>query len=214
MLHILDAQPSILTQVLAELRDKDLQKDRARFRRNLQRAGMILAYEISRHVPYVKATIESPLGSLEMPILSVPPVIACILRAGVGFLEGMQQIFDYADVAFVAAYRTHLTNREISVQVEYMATPALQNRILILADPMIATGKSLVAAHQFLTKRGQPKKTFIAGLIGAVEGIEFVRSQIPGAEIFLGALDKELTTRGYIVPGLGDAGDLAFGELT
>ncbi|MCX7606957.1 MAG: uracil phosphoribosyltransferase [Bacteroidia bacterium] len=212
-LHILSEEPSLFTQVLAELRNQKLQKDRHRFRWNLKRAGFLLAYEISRRLSYVQAEVTTPLGQAVSHILAEPPVLISILRAGNAFLEGAMEAFDFADVGFVAAYRTELTNREVQVQVDYLAVPSLSGRIVLLMDPMLATGNSILLSYEALQLRGQPKQLFIMALIASEYGVKAVQKRLPHAHLFVGAVDKELTARAYIVPGLGDAGDLAYGNL-
>ncbi|GIV24239.1 MAG: uracil phosphoribosyltransferase [Bacteroidia bacterium] len=212
-LRVLTETPSVFSQVLAELRNQKLQKDRHRFRWNLKRAGFLLAYEISRELPYMQAEITTPLGQATCAVLAEPPVLVSILRAGNAFLEGALEAFDFADVGFVAAYRTELTNREVQVQVDYLAVPSLTGRIVILMDPMLATGNSLLLSYEALLLRGQPKNLFIMALIASEYGIKAVQKKLPQAHLYVGAVDKELTARAYIVPGLGDAGDLAYGAL-
>lgn len=211
--HVVGAEPSLLTQVLAELRNEKLQKDRHRFRWNLQRAGFLLAYEISRQLPYLEAEVRTPLGQALVKVLAEPPVLVSILRAGNAFLAGAMEAFDFADVGFVAAYRTEHTNREVEVQVDYLAVPSLAGRLVILLDPMLATGSSLILSYEALLFRGHPRQLFIMALIASEYGLKAVQKRLPEAEIYVGAVDKELTARGYIVPGLGDAGDLAYGAL-
>lgn len=212
-LHVLTERPSLLSQVLAELRNEKLQKDRHRFRWNLRRAGFLLAYEISRALPYMNVEVTTPLGKAPSHLLSEPPVLISILRAGNAFLEGAMEAFDFAEVGFVAAYRTELTNREVQVQVDYLAVPPIHGRAVLLIDPMLATGNSLLTAYEALRLRGQPKAVFIMALIASEYGVRAVQRQLPEAHLYVAAVDKELTARAYIVPGLGDAGDLAYGSL-
>lgn len=212
-LRILSSEPSLFTQVLAELRNQKLQKDRHRFRWNLRRAGFLLAYEISKALPYMEAQVTTPLGQAQAHVLAEPPVLVSILRAGNAFLEGAMEAFDFADVGFVAAYRTELTNREVQVQVDYLAVPPLEGRYIILMDPMLATGRSVILSYEALLLRGRPKVIFIMALIASEFGVRAVQKHIPQAHLYIGAVDKELTARAYIVPGLGDAGDLAYGSL-
>ncbi len=211
--HILSAQPSLLSQVLAELRNQKLQRDRHRFRWNLHRAGFLLGYELSRYLPYQEATITTPLAEARVQVLAEPPILLSILRAGNALLQGVLEAFDFADVGYIAAYRTELTNRDISVQVDYMAVPPLTNRIAVLIDPMLATATSLLTAWEALQFRGKPKTLFILALIASEYGLARVQKHLPQAHLIVGAVDKELTAKGYIVPGLGDAGDLAYGVL-
>jgi len=203
---------SIFNTILSELRDKEIQTDRMRFRFNLERAGEILAYELSRSLIYSPQNIITPLGMIEVPVLEEQPVVVCILRSGLPMHNGFLRIFDRADNGFVSAYRHHTKGNEFIIKVEYMACTELEGRTLILIDPMIATGKSLSLSYKSLLAYGTPKEVFVAGIIASEDGVEHVRRQLPQAKIFLGEVDKELTAKSYIVPGLGDAGDLAFGE--
>ncbi len=203
--------PSCLNQMLYEMRDQQLQQDRMRFRRNLSRVGQLLAYEISKELAYEPRHVETPLGELDMDLPVEPPVIVSILRAGLPFHQGFLDIFDDADNGFVAAYRHVTRGNDFEIKVEYHALPEITNRSLVLIDPMIATGKSIVMSYRELLGKGRPDKVFIAGVVASEEGLEYVLRHIPGARIFVGAVDRELTAKSYIVPGLGDAGDLAFG---
>lgn len=212
-LHVLTERPSLLSQILAELRNEKLQKDRHRFRWNLKRAGFLMAYEISQALPYMQAEVTTPLGKAPSQLLAEPPVLLSILRAGNAFLEGAMEAFDFAEVGFIAAYRTELTNREVQVQVDYLAVPPIGGRIVLLMDPMLATGNSLLLAYEALRLRGQPKEIFIMALIASEYGVRAVQKRLPQAHLYVAAVDKELTARAYIVPGLGDAGDLAYGSL-
>lgn len=212
-LRVLSETPSLFTQILAELRNQKLQKDRHRFRWNLKRAGFLLAYEISRSLPYMQAQVTTPLGQAQVQVLAEPPVLVSILRAGNAFLEGAMEAFDFANVGFVAAYRTELTNREMQVQVDYLAIPSLEKRHVVLMDPMLATGRSIIVSHEALLLRGRPQTLFIMALIASELGVKTVQAALPHAHLYVGAIDKELTARAYIVPGLGDAGDLAYGPL-
>jgi uracil phosphoribosyltransferase len=210
---ILSERPSVMSQILAELRNHKLQRDRHRFRWNLHRAGMLLAYEVSRQMPYQEAQVTTPLGQASVHVLAEVPVLISILRAGNALLQGVLEVFDFAEVGYIAAYRTELTNRDIQVQVDYLAVPSMEGRIAILVDPMLATGTSILSAWEALRYRGTPKALYVIALIASEYGVGRVQKHIPQAHIFVGAVDKELTARGYIVPGLGDAGDLAYGTL-
>lgn len=210
--HIIGRSSSIFNTILAEMRDVEIQKDRLRFRFNLERAGEILAYELSRSLSYKQKEIITPLGSVEMPVLEQEPVIVCILRAGLPLHNGFLRIFDRADNGFISAYRHHTKGNEFIVKVEYMACPELEGRTLILVDPMIATGRSLSLSYKSLLSFGTPAEVYVAGVIASEDGIEHVRLHMPNANLFIGEVDKELTAKSYIVPGLGDAGDLAFGD--
>jgi uracil phosphoribosyltransferase len=210
---VLTETPSLFSQILAELRNQKLQRDRHRFRWNLQRAGFLLGYELSKHLAYQEVTITTPLAEAKVHVLSEPPVLISILRAGNALLQGVLEAFDFADVGYVAAYRTELTNRDITVQVDYLAVPPLTNRVAVLVDPMLATATSILTAWEALRFRGQPKALFILALIASEYGVTRLQKHLPQAHLIVGAVDKELTAKGYIVPGLGDAGDLAYGPL-
>lgn len=197
---------------MSELRDVDIQTDRMRFRFNLERAGELMAYEISRHLQYVNKTVTTPLGSVDVSVLNQQPVLVGILRAGLPLHNGFLRIFDHADNGFISAFRQHTSENEFVIKVDYMACPEIEDRTLILVDPMIATGKSLYLSYQSLLSLGTPKEVFVAGVIASEEGLQYLRLHMPHAKFFIGDVDKELTAKSYIVPGLGDAGDLAFGE--
>ncbi|MCI4671213.1 MAG: uracil phosphoribosyltransferase [Bacteroidia bacterium] len=208
----LGTQNSYLNNMMYELRDAEIQKDRMRFRRNLERVAEILAYELSKEFDFEKKMVTTPLGELEMSLVREQPVIVSILRAGLPMHQGMLNIFDKADNGFVAAYRHTTKGNEFIVKVEYAALPELEGRSLIITDPMIATGRSLVLSYkQIIADYGEPENLFIAGLVASDEGLDYVQRNIPKAKIYVAAIDYELTAKAYIVPGLGDAGDLAFG---
>lgn len=198
---------------MAEVRDRALQQDRMRFRRNIERAGEIFAYEISRVLPYVVREIETPLGLAKVPVLAEQPVLASILRAALPLHQGLLNFFDRADNAFISAYRKHEGDSEgFEVEIEYLSSPSVEGRIVILCDPMLATGSSMVLAYKALLARGQPIHTHIAALIASEQGVRFAKENLPdNVTLWLGTVDPELTPRAYIVPGLGDAGDLAYG---
>ncbi len=212
VLTILGRSNSIFSQIMSELRDIDIQTDRMRFRFNLERAGELLAYEISKHLPYETKSVTTPLGTVEVPVLKEQPVLVGILRAGLPLHEGFLRIFDHADNGFISAYRQHTSENEFVIKVEYMACPEIEGRTLILIDPMIATGRSLYLSYQSLLNLGTPREVFVGGVIGSEEGLQYLRLHMPNAKIFIGDVDKELTAKSYIVPGLGDAGDLAYGS--
>jgi len=208
----LSNQHSLLTNWIAEIRDEAIQKDRMRFRRNLQRIGEIAAYEISKLLPYTEVETQTPLGISTSRILSEQPVLTTILRAGLPLHDGLLNYFDKADCAFVSAYRKHGKDGSFEISLEYFSSPDIENRIVIISDPMLATGASLVKTINYLREEGEPKNIYIVTAIACTVGIEHVRRNIPGCTIWCGAIDDELTAKGYIVPGLGDAGDLAFGQ--
>lgn len=212
MVHILSDKISIVNEFLRELRDKDIQKDRARFRKNIERIGQVAAYELSKKLKFGKEFTHSPLGIAQVMTLIDQPIIATILRAGLPLQQGLSYMFDQADLAYISAFRKHHTTEDFDIVLEYVATPNLENRVLILCDPMVATGKSIVQTYKALLEHGKPKNVFIVSVIGSQQGVEYVTSNIPEAELYIGVVDKDLNKNGYIVPGLGDAGDLSFGE--
>lgn len=213
MIRNIGAQSSVFNQYLAEIRDSVIQADPMRFRTNMERMAAIIAYEISKEMEYVIREVTTPLGVAEVPVLAEYPVVATILRAGLPMHTGILNIFDKSENAFVSAYRKHRKDGSFEVQVEYVSGPQLTDRILILTDPMLATGSSLVLSYKALLAKGKPKHTHIVALIASMQGVEYLRKHLPQNEITLwvGAIDDELTAQSYIVPGLGDAGDLAFG---
>ena len=202
---------SILCNWISELRDNSVQTDRMRFRRNLERIGEAAAYEISKTLEFIDTEIQTPLGSSPCRNMKEQPVLATILRAGLPLHQGMLNIFDRADNAFISAYRKHHRDGSFEISLEYVSCPDLDNRILIISDPMLATGSSLVKTIHFLKEEGTPKAIHIVTAIACTVGIEYVRREEPSVTIWCGDIDDELTAKGYIVPGLGDAGDLAFG---
>lgn len=214
MIRNLGLQHSLLTNWLSEMRNVEIQNDRMRFRRNLERIGEIIAYEISKELPFAVVETQTPLGISESKVLSEQPVLATILRAGLALHQGLLSYFDKAENAFVSAYRKHHKDGTFDINVEYISCPGIENRILIVSDPMLATGASLVKAIQYLKEIGEPKAIHIVAAIASVEGVEYVTREVPEATIWCGDVDEELTAKGYIVPGLGDAGDLAYGSKT
>ncbi len=215
MVTILDRQNTILNRFIAELRDVHIQKDRMRFRRNLERAGEIMAYEISRKLTYAAATVETPLGEAEVSMPVADVVVATILRAGVPFHQGFINYFDRAENAFVSAYRKYSKDGTFNIKVEYISCADLEGKTLILTDPMLATGASLVLTYNALVEKGgRPAHTHVATVIASEEGIDYVRKHMPKTttSIWAGSVDQELTVKSYIIPGIGDVGDLAYGE--
>ncbi len=210
-MHILSNSPSIANNFLAELRDTGIQRDSMRFRRNLERLGEIFAYEISKTLPHCACDVTTPLGVCKANTIADFPVIATVLRAGLPLYQGLLNFFDRADSAFAGAYRLEGTAEELQVNLDYLASPSLENRTLILADPMLATGKSLVLAYQSFLKNGTPQQTHIVVAVASRQGVAYVQQHLPEATLWVGAIDEELNANAYIVPGLGDAGDLAFG---
>lgn len=209
---ILTDRYPIVYQFLNELRDSEIQRERFRFRFNLERVGEVLAIELSQYLDFEPVEVTTPLGSADSMQLREQLVLAVILRAALPLHQGFLRIFDQADNAFIAAYRKHTSENEFIVQLEYLSAPDLTDRTLVLLDPMIATGRSMVLSYEQLLRFGRPKRIFVAGVIASEEGVEHVQRHLPHASIIVGAIDSELTAKGYIVPGLGDAGDLAFGE--
>ena len=211
MIVNLSEQHSLVSTWVAELRDVTVQNDRMRFRRNLERIGEVAAYEISRKLSYVTTEIQTPLGIAEHQLLAEQPVLATILRAGLPLHQGLLNYFDKGDNAFVSAYRKHHPDGSFEISMEYVSCPDLEGRVLIISDPMLATGSSLVKTIQYLKEEGKPKEIHIVAAIACTVGIEYVKREQPHVNIWCGGIDDELTAKGYIVPGLGDAGDLAFG---
>jgi uracil phosphoribosyltransferase len=212
VVHILGQQNSIINQFIAELRNVNIQKDSMRFRRNLERIGEIFAYEISKYLPYKKVEVTTPLGISNMQLPAEKPVLATILRAGLPLHQGFLNYYDGADNCFISAYRKHHKDGTFEIAVEYMSSPDLTDRIVILSDPMLATGKSMVLTYQAMAQINNPRHTHLVSVIASVDGVNYVKAHLPkNCTLWLGAVDEELTAHAYIVPGLGDAGDLAYG---
>jgi uracil phosphoribosyltransferase len=212
MINILGNTNSVFKQYIAELRDINVQQDSMRFRRNLERIGEIFAYEISKTFNYAEAEVTTPLGISSTNLPVDQPVIGSILRAGLPLHNGILNVFDKAQNAFVSAYRKHHKDGTFDIQVEYVSSPDLTDRILILADPMLATGASMVLTYKALLAQGLPKHTHFVAALASVEGLDYAKRNLPQSiTIWVGEVDDELTAQSYIVPGLGDAGDLAFG---
>lgn len=214
MVHNLGATNSVFNQFIAELRDIEIQQDRMRFRRNLERVGEIFAYEISKSFPYEEKEVVTPLGSASMQLLREQPVIATILRAGLPLHQGLLNYFDQADNAFVTAYRKYNKSEAFDIRVEYISSPDITGKILILSDPMLATGASIVKTLRGMLSIGMPSHIHIVSVLASIEGIEHVKRNLSlhNLTIWVGGIDDELTAQAYIVPGLGDAGDLAYGK--
>ncbi|AZQ60939.1 uracil phosphoribosyltransferase [Flammeovirga pectinis] len=212
-IFILNQEANVGSNYLNELRDPSIQTDRARFRRNLERIGELLSYEISKTLDYQDADITTPLGVAKSRVITDKLVVTTILRAGLPMYEGVLNIFDHADSGFVASYRSSTGEDEVEINMEYVASGNLDGKVVILADPMLATGKSLLLALEGLLKNGTPKHVHIMAAIASQDGVDYVKNNIPvEASIWLGAVDAELNSKSYIIPGLGDAGDLCFGE--
>ena len=214
MIKNLGLNDSILNQYIAEIRDNVIQNDSMRFRINLERISTIFAYEISKTLEFEKTEVTTPLGSAEVPMLKNYPVIIPVLRAGLPMHRGLQNVFDKSESAFISAYRKVEKNEKFLIKVEYVSSPDLSGKTIILADPMMATGASIVSVYKELVTFGKPAHFHIAVIIASVEGVEYIKKNLPDTDVtlWLGAVDDELTAKAYIVPGLGDAGDLAFGR--
>ncbi len=210
----LSREDSILNQFLKEIRDEEIQKDPIRFRNNLERIGELFAIEVSKHLNYEDVATTTPLGEAQSRVLTSRLVLATILRAGLPMHQGFVNIYDQAQNAFVSAYRRHHKDGSFDVKVEYISSPSLDNKTLIICDPMLATGHSMVLAYKELLKKGKPAHTHVVSIVASTQGIEEMKKKINNRNItlWIAALDEELTAQAYIVPGLGDAGDLAFGE--
>lgn len=211
MTYLLSNTPSVGNNFIAELRDAEIQQDSMRFRKNLERLGEIFAFEISKTLDYVETDFETPLGTASVEVLAEQPVLAGILRSGLPLHQGLLNFFDRADSAFIAAYRKNRKSGEFLMRQEYISTVDLSNRVVIIADPLLSTGISMVECCKELIAQFEIKKLHIVSVIASSEGITHVKANFPDASLWLGAVDEEMTTRAYIVPGLGDAGDLAYG---
>ncbi len=213
-IHHLLENHSILNNFIAEIRDKKIQKDKMRFRGNIERIAEVMALEISKTFEFASNEIITPLGTKRMETFDRNLLICSVLRAGLPFHQGFLNYFDKAENAFISAFRHHPNNDDdFEIVTEYVATPNLENKILLLVDPMLATGKSLVSVMEVLNQYGTPKEIHVASVIAAREGVEYVSSNFPkNSTLWIAALDETLNEKGYIVPGLGDAGDLAYGS--
>jgi len=212
MIFILNKTNSIGNQFLAEMRDSTIQQDRPRFRRNQEKLGEIMAYEISKTFRYAVKEVQTPLGTANINLSDDQLVLAAILRAGLPFHQGFLNFFDHAPSAFVTAYRKVKKNGEFIINIDHISTPDLDNKILIICDTVLATGQSMVQVCKELIATYAIKEIHIAAIIASTEGVAHVRANLPKARLWLCAVDEEMTSKSYIVPGLGDAGDLAFGE--
>lgn len=209
----LSKESSVINEYMAELRDTQIQKDSMRFRTNLERLGMLVGYEISKRLEYENRDVTTPLGIASVPCVKNQPVVATILRAGMPLHYGVLRILDKAENAFISAYRKHHKDGSFDVHVEYLACPDVNNKELILCDPMLATGSSMQLAYQAILRHGKPKHIHVLSVIASLEGVNYIKKHLPeNTTIWCCAIDDELTAQSYIVPGLGDAGDLAFGE--
>lgn len=212
MLFVLNKTNTIGNQFLAEMRDAVTQQDRLRFRKNQERMGEILAYEISKKLKYVPVEVQTPLGTATVEVPDSYPVLATILRAGLPFHQGFMNFFDKSPSAFITAYRKVKKTGAFVINIDHISAPDLEDKILIICDTMLATGQSIVMVCKELIAQYNIKELHIAAIIASTEGVEHVRANLPKASLWLGAIDEEMTSKAYIVPGLGDAGDLSFGE--
>jgi uracil phosphoribosyltransferase len=207
----LSEEHSLVSNWISELRNVDVQDDRLRFRRNLERIGEVAGYEISKKLLWTEKEVTTPLGTSLCKVLEKQPVLATILRAGLPMHQGLLNYFDKADNAFISAYRKHKADGSFEISLDYISCPEMEGRVVIISDPMLATGASLVKTIQFIREEGNPTEIHFVCAIACTVGIEYVLRAEPRATIWCGDIDDELTAKGYIVPGLGDAGDLAFG---
>jgi uracil phosphoribosyltransferase len=212
MIHNLGTENHIANRYIAELRDVKKQQDSLRFRHNLARLGMCMGFELSKHLRYTLHEVETPLGTAVCRLPDQPLVLATILRAGLPMHQGLLDVFDDAESAFVSAYRKNHKSGGFEIKLEYISCPGLQDKVLVLADPMLATGASIITATKALLEYGTPAKIHFMTAIASTLGLEQILREFPDADVWMGGLDEELTAKSYIVPGLGDAGDLAFGE--
>ena len=210
----LGKQNSIFNHFIREIRDVNIQKDAMRFRRNIERIGEIFAYEISKKMTYENNDITTPLGISSESLMIEKPVLATILRAGLPLHQGLLNYFDSSENCFISAFRKHKRGDEFEIKIEYMSSPNLEGKTVILCDPMLASGSSMVLAMEALLSKGKPKHIHVVVTIASSEGIQYFKENLPfrNCTLWLGAEDKEMTAQSYIVPGLGDAGDLAFGK--
>lgn len=210
----LGGKGTLLDQFISEIRDHQIQLDRLRFRYNLTRVGEIMAYEISKTLPFVDEDITTPLGISTVPTLKEQPIISTVLRAGLPYHQGFLNYFDHASCAFIAGYRKYDKSGKFEIKIDYISSPPIDKKILIINDPMLASGGSIELAYKGLLNYGTPKHVHVASIIASKEGLEYIEKMLPESQIsvWVGAIDDELTVKSYIVPGLGDAGDLAFGE--
>lgn len=213
IVHHFESKPSVLNHFIAEIRDIEIQKDPMRFRRNIERVGEILCYELSKTLNYDTKTVQTPFGTKEIALPIDELVLCSVLRAGLPLHQGLLNYFDRAENAFISAYRHHPNGGDdFEVIVKYFAAPSLGNKTLVLTDPMLATGRTLENVLNVLKSHGQPKQIHIISVIGSKLGVEYIKKVFPeGTHLWIAAIDDELTRKGYIIPGIGDAGDLAFG---
>jgi uracil phosphoribosyltransferase len=210
----LGAQNSIFNRFIAEIRDQKIQSDSLRFRRNIERIGEIFAYEISKYLDYQTTPIETPLGTATVNLPTSQPILATILRAGLPLHQGLLNYFDKSGNAFISAYRKYIDHKEFVIEFEYLASPSLHDKVVILSDPMLATGSSLEISYKALLQKGTPSHVHLVSIIASQPGVDYVMKHLPSdnCTLWVGAIDEHLNSKAYIVPGLGDAGDLAYGE--
>ena len=213
MVHILGESNSLFNQYLSEIRDEVVQKDPLRFRKNLERVGEIFAYEISKELPYKYKDVTTSLGVAKMRVLEQQPVLATILRAGLPLHQGLLNCFDQAENCFISAYRKYDPNGDFHIDFQYIASPLLDNKVVILSDPMLATGSSMEVGYHALLEKGEPSHIHLVSLIASRQGLDYILDKLPSDQVtlWIGAVDPEMTPNSYIVPGRGDAGDLAYG---
>ena len=212
MVHDFSKDHSLISNWVSELRSTEIQNDRQRFRRNLERIAEVIGYEISKGMATEEIDVITPMGTAKCKVMKEQPVLATILRAGLAMHNGLLSYFDRADNAFLSAYRKHNADGSFEIALEYMSCPPIEGRIVIVSDPMLATGASLVKAIQYIREAGSIKELHVVCAIAATKGIETLQKAEPDAHIWCGAVDEELSPKGYIIPGLGDAGDLAYGS--
>lgn len=213
-IHHLSENNSVLNHFLAQIRNVDVQKDSMRFRRNIERIGEIMSYELSKNLEYIPITVTTPLGTKNTTEIANQLVLCSILRAGLPLHQGFLNYFDQAENGFISAYRTHATpEKESEIFVEYQAIPVIEDKILLLVDPMLATGQSMVAVFNKLLERGTPKEIHLAVVVAVPQGIEYLKQNIPeNCHLWIATMDEGLDSKNYILPGLGDAGDLCYGS--
>lgn len=212
MFTILNRQHSIANQYLLELRDKAIQQDRERFRKNVERLGELMAYEVSKKLTYKSTTVQTPLGISEVHVLTEKPVLITVLRAGLPYFNGFQNYFGQSDCGFIGAYRKE-SSTSLAIKLDYIATPSLEGRTVILIDPMLATGQSVIKSISALMEHGKPSHLHIASLVASPEGVAHLKEHVKiSNDVWTWTLDEKLNDQSYIVPGLGDAGDLSYGE--
>ncbi len=214
MIKVIGENNSIMNQFIAELRDINVQNDFMRFRKNLERIGEIFSYELSKELHYENRQIQTPLGIADVNLPNEQIVLATILRAGLPLHQGMLNFFDKAENAFISAYRKYSKDGSFRIQFEHLSCPLIEGKVLVIIDPMLATGASMLLAYKAILEKGTPKHTHIVSVIASKEGVDYMKRNLPqkNVTIWLGAVDDELTVKSYIVPGLGDAGDLAYGS--